>query len=114
MRHITLPWWLSSKESAGNAGDTKDMVSIPGWGRSPGGRHGNPLQYSCVENPHGQRNLEGCSPWGCKESDTTEHTEHTQCMCTFYLHNFTINIYLREDMYIDVHWSNVCHSDLTI
>ena len=51
MRHITLPWWLSSKESAGNAGDTKDMVSIPGWGRSPGGRHGNPLQYSCLENP---------------------------------------------------------------
>ena len=40
--------------------------------RSPGGRHGNPLQYSCLENPHGQRNLAGYSPWGSKELDTTE------------------------------------------
>ena len=34
-----------------NAGDLKDTGSIPGMGRSPGGRHGNPLQYSCLENP---------------------------------------------------------------
>ena len=34
--------------------------------------HGNPLQYSCPENPHGQRSLAGYSPWGCKESDMTE------------------------------------------
>ena len=34
-----------------NAGDERDMCSIPGWGRSPGGRRGNPLQYSCLENP---------------------------------------------------------------
>ena len=33
---------------------------------------GTPLQYSCLENPHGQRSLVGYSPWGCKESDTTE------------------------------------------
>ena len=33
---------------------------------------GNPLQYSRLGNPHGQRSLVGCSPWGCKESDTTE------------------------------------------
>ena len=32
----------------------------------------NPLQYSCLENPHGQRSRVGYSPWGCKESDTTE------------------------------------------
>ena len=43
-----LPQWLSSKESARSAEDTG---SIPGWGRSPGGGHGNPLQYSCLENP---------------------------------------------------------------
>ena len=42
----------AGKESACNAGDPS---SIPGSGRSPGGRHGNPLQYSCLENPHGQR-----------------------------------------------------------
>ena len=35
-------------------------------------RHGNPLQYSCLENPHGQRSLAGYSPWGHKESETTE------------------------------------------
>ena len=34
-----------------NAGDARDMGSIPGSGRSPGGGHGNPLQYSCLENP---------------------------------------------------------------
>ena len=37
-----------------------------------GGRHGNPLHYSCLENPHGQRSLAGCNPWDCKESDKTE------------------------------------------
>ena len=45
---------------------------IPGLGRSPGGRHGNSLQYSCLENLHGWRSLAGYGPWGHKESDTTE------------------------------------------
>ena len=44
----------------------------PGSGRSHGGGHGNPLLYSCQENPHGQRSLVGYSPWGCKESDMAE------------------------------------------
>ena len=39
-----------------NAGDIRDIGSIPGWGRSHGRGHGNPLQYSCLEN-HGQRSL---------------------------------------------------------
>ena len=46
-----LPWWLDSKESACNVGD---LGSIPGLGGSPGGGHGNPLQYSCLENPMGR------------------------------------------------------------
>ena len=41
---------------------------------SPGGRNGNLLQYSCLEKSHGQKSLEGYSPWGLKESETTEHT----------------------------------------
>ena len=41
-------------------------------GRSPGGGHGSPLQYSCLENPHGQGSLASYSPWGHKELDTTE------------------------------------------
>ena len=52
--------------------NVRDLGSIPGFGRSPGGGHGNSLQYSCLENPHGQRNLVGYNPWGHKESDTTE------------------------------------------
>ena len=46
-----LPWWLSSKESACNSGAAGGMSSIPGLGGSPGGRQGNPLQCSCLENP---------------------------------------------------------------
>ena len=56
-------------ESACNAGD---LDLIPGSGRSPGGGHGNPLQYSCLEKSHGQRSLAGYGPWGRKELDTTE------------------------------------------
>ena len=39
------------KNPPANAGDAKDAGSIPGWGRSPRGGHGNPLQYFCLENP---------------------------------------------------------------
>ena len=46
-----FPWWLSSKEPACNAGD---VGLIPGLGRSPGGGHGNPLEYSCLEKPMGR------------------------------------------------------------
>ena len=48
---IGLPWWLNGKESACNAGDKRDTGLIPGWGRCPGQGNGNPLQYSCLENP---------------------------------------------------------------
>ena len=54
-----------------------DLRLIPGLGRSPGGGNGNPLQYSCLENPHGKRSLEGYSPWRCKESDMTERLSTT-------------------------------------
>ena len=59
---------FSGQESASNAGD---LVSIPGLGRSPGGGHGNPLQYSCLETPM-DREAWWASSWGCKESDPTE------------------------------------------
>ena len=63
------------KESACNAGH---LGSIPELGRSPGGEHGNPLQYSCLENPYGQRSLASYSPWGHKESDVTERVSTAQ------------------------------------
>ena len=59
-----------------SAEDLRDLGSIPGSGSSLGEGHGNPLQYSCLENPHRQRSLVGYSPQGCKESDTTEVTWH--------------------------------------
>ena len=49
-----FPGSSAGKESACNAGD---LGLIPGLGRSPGGGHSNPLQYSGLENPHGQRSL---------------------------------------------------------
>ena len=45
---------------------------FPGGSNGKDGGDGNPLQYSCLENPHGQRSLAGYSPWGCKESDMAE------------------------------------------
>ena len=62
----------SDKVYACNAGATGGASLIPGLGRSPEGGHGNPLQYSGLENPHRERCLLGYSPWGCKESDMTE------------------------------------------
>ena len=64
------------KNPIANAGDIRDVGSIPGSGRSPGGGHGKPLQYSCLENPHGQRSLAGYSPQGHKGLDTTKMTYH--------------------------------------
>ena len=51
LKYKGLPWWLSHKESACNSGDAGDLGSIAGLGRSPGGEHGNPHQYFCLENP---------------------------------------------------------------
>ena len=56
--HLLLMWAsqvaLVVKNLFDNAGDVRDMGSIPGSGRSPGGGHGNPLQYRCLENPMGR------------------------------------------------------------
>ena len=52
MKYEGLPrWCLVVKNLPANAGEMRDMGSIPGLGRFPGGGHGNPLQYSCLENP---------------------------------------------------------------
>ena len=57
------------KDSDCNVGN---LDLIPGLERIPGEGHGHPLQYPFLENPHGQRNLAGYSPWGHKKSDMTE------------------------------------------
>ena len=73
--YMGFPGSSDSKESACNEGD---LGSIPGLGRSPGGGHGNPLQYSCLENPRGQWSLEGYSPWSHKQLDTAERLSPAQ------------------------------------
>ena len=69
MGELGFPGGSDGEESTCKAGD---LGSIPGLGRPPGGGHGNLLQYSSLEHPHGQRDLAGYSPWGRKELDTTE------------------------------------------
>ena len=66
------PSRLSPERSISKVGD---LGSVHGLGRSPEGGHGNPLHYSCRENPHGLRSLVGYCSWGCKESNMTE-TKH--------------------------------------
>ena len=71
-------FWASQvalvKNLPANAEDIREVGSIHGLGRYPGEGQGNPLQYSCLENPHGQRRLGGLRSTGHIELDTTEVT----------------------------------------
>ena len=80
------------KESACNAGDPG---SIPGSGRYPGERNGNPLQYSRLENPHGQRSLAGYSPWGHKKSDMTERLKPAPVYMASLMAQFVFSVFVK-------------------
>ena len=66
---LGIPGGSNGKESTCSVGD---LGLVPEFSRFSGGWHGNPLQYSCLENPHGQRSLVVCRPWGRKKSDTAK------------------------------------------
>ena len=91
-----FPGGSVDKEIACNVGD---LGSVPGLGRSPGGGHGNPLQHSHLENPHGDRSLAGYSSWGNKESDIAHIAElnstisQLDIMNIYRLHNPTVADY---------------------
>ena len=67
------------KNTSANEEDVRDVGLIPGLGGSPEGGHDNPLQYSCLENSHGQRSLAGYSLQGRQESDMAEQVSLSQC-----------------------------------
>ena len=98
-----FPGGSDGKESTYNAGD---LCSIPGLGRSPGKSSGNPLQYSCLENPHGQRSLLGYNLWVHQESDMTErlNTAQQYSMCGSFIllysghkHNIVKQLYSNKN-----------------
>ena len=78
-RAMGFPGGSVVEKPPADAGDARDVGWIPGSGRPPGGGTGNPLQCSCLENPHGQWSLGGYSPWDLTESNTTGHT-HTRAI----------------------------------
>ena len=63
-----------------NVGDTADVDSIPGSGRSPGEGNGNPLQYSCPGKSHGERSLVDYNLWGCKRVRHDLVTKQQLCL----------------------------------
>ena len=74
-----LPWCLRGKESACSAGATEDPVLIPGSGRSPGGGHGSPFHYSCLENSMDRGAWQATVHGIAKSQTMTEETGH-MCM----------------------------------
>ena len=90
--YICFPGGSVGKESACSE---EDLGLIPGLGRSPGGGRGNLFRYSCLENPHGQKSLEGYSPWGQKELGTTGRlSTHTHIPIYIHPHPANRNDYL--------------------
>ena len=82
---VSVSYWafqvvLVVKNRSANAGDSRDMGLIPGLGRFPWSKKQQPTPVFLPEKFHGPRILGGYSPWGHKESDTTEQlsTRHTQ------------------------------------
>ena len=68
-RNFGVVCWVLRASLSGSDGKeytytVGDLGLVPDLGRSPGKGKGYPLQYSCLENPHRQRSLVGCSPWG--------------------------------------------------
>ena len=83
MSRHTLPWWLRRQKICLQC---RRSGLISGSGRSPGGGDGFPVRYSCLENPHGQRSLVGYSPWGRRESETTERLTVSLAWCELRVH----------------------------
>ena len=86
---------LWGPQASAGCGCSETLHSLGESGRSPGAGKGNSLQYSCLENPMDKKSLAGCSPWGPKESDTTEQLTLSLyfeiSLCCFFLHPVPIS-----------------------
>ena len=92
--HTELFLWLSSKESTFNAGDVAwAMGSIPGSGRAPEEGNGNPLKYSCLDNPMDRGDWQAIVHGVPKESDTTEHTHAYICAYIYFILSLLEKLY---------------------
>ena len=88
-----FPGSSAGKDSTCNS---RDPGLIPGLGKFPRPGHDNPLQYSCLEDLHGQRSLVGYSPWRLKELDLTKHKHYMcvcVCVCVFFIYYIYYIIY---------------------
>ena len=76
--HFLMARWHSGREYPASAGDARGTGSISGSGRSPGGENGNPLQYSCMENPMNRRAWRATVHKGLQRAGLDHVTEHTK------------------------------------
>ena len=87
------------------------MDSIPVWGRSPGEGNGTPLQYSCLRKSHGQRNLEGYSPWGHRvRHDLATKRQQLPQGLKFYTHGLLLH-FKKAMTTLDPLFGHVSHRD---
>ena len=97
---LGFPGGLDGKESAYNAGD---LGFIPGWRSFPGRENGYTLQYSCLENSMDREAWWAYTPWGLKDSDTTERDSHTRTHTLTQAHTHT---------HTEVHTHRHTHTEL--
>ena len=93
VENFTFKKAIREQESTCNVGG---LGLIPGLGRSPEGGHGNPLHYSCLENPHGKRSLVGYSTWDSKELKMTKQitTAQWRLILSIFSQVFWLFVYL--------------------
>ena len=97
-------------QQVNNLPEMQEMGSIPGSGKFPGRGNGNPLHYSCLENPTNKRSRAGCSPLGRKELDMNEHAcmQINTCLCLF------ICVHIQTYIYVYIYVYTYRHTHLCL
>jgi len=90
---------MGCSDSIESTCNVEDLGWIPELGRSPGGRHGNPLQYFCLENPHRKRSLAGYFSWCHKELDMIESVSTHMNVLAYVTVAITIKLSFEENLH---------------